>query len=432
MAENIRLTRSLLPLLALLAVGCQSGDDPGLTELRTVRIEPGPEAARRLQEALIMAQPGDVVQLAAGRYAFESTLSLDVENVTLRGAGPNKTILSFENQGTGTGGEGVSITSNGVVVEDLAIEDTPGDALKLRAAGPVTVRRVRTEWTDGSQATNGAYGIYPVQCHHVLVEDCTAIGASDAGIYVGQSRFVVVRRNHVSRNVAGIEIENCTQADVYENVATENSGGILVFSLPNLPVAGGSDCRVFKNLIEENNHPNFAPAGNIVASVPPGTGIMVMAYDHVEIFQNTICNNKTANLAIVSYLVTEKTYDDPRYDPYCEAIDVHDNEFSGGGNQPSGTLGKTLSQLTGGTFPDIVYDGIVDEEKLVEGELPRPLRITIRDNGDADFVNLDLVNFEPLKLRVPKISRDLVPHDGRHEPLAPVQLKSPLQLESTE
>ena len=141
---------SLAVGLALLAVGCQSGDDPpvaGLTEPRIVQIEPGPDAARRLQEALIMAQPGDVVQLAAGRYAFESTLSLDVENVTLRGAGPDKTILSFENQGTGTGGEGVSITSDGVVVEDLAIEDTPGDALKLRAAGPVTIRRVRTEWT---------------------------------------------------------------------------------------------------------------------------------------------------------------------------------------------------------------------------------------------------------------------------------------------
>jgi len=34
-------------------------------------------------------------------------------------------------------------------------------------------------------------------------------------------------------NVAGIEIENCTDADVYENISTNNTGGVLVFDLPD-------------------------------------------------------------------------------------------------------------------------------------------------------------------------------------------------------
>jgi len=414
-------------LLALLIVGCQgkqSAQSAPADGGRTVHIEPGPDAPQRIQEALIMAQPGQVVELAAGRYNFESALSLDVDKVTLRGAGQDKTILSFAHQKAGTGGEGVSITSDGVVIEDLAIEDTPGDALKFQRVEPVTVRRVRTEWTGGPKETNGGYGIYPVECGYVLVENCVATGASDAGIYVGQSTYVVVRHNLVFGNVAGIEIENCKHADVYENKATGNTGGILVFSLPNLPAGNGRYCRVFDNEVVYNNLDNFAPAGNIVGMVPPGTGIMLMAYDEVEVFGNKIRDNSTVNLGLLSYLTTEKAYDDPRYDPYCEAVYIHDNQFTGGGDRPRGLLGETLKNLTGGTFPDIVYDGIVDEEKLVDGRLPADLNIVIDNNGDADFVNLDLANFDPLKLKMPKISRDLAPHQGTRKPLAAVTLKS--------
>ena len=37
--------------------------------------------------------------------------------------------------------------------------------------------------------------LYPVQCKNVLIDGCVAIGASDAGIYVGQSQYVIVRNS---------------------------------------------------------------------------------------------------------------------------------------------------------------------------------------------------------------------------------------------
>ncbi|MGI9289516.1 MAG: hypothetical protein ACR2P1_29380 [Pseudomonadales bacterium] len=77
--------------------------------------------------------------------------------------------------------------------------------------------------------------------------------------------------------VEGIEIENSTLADVYENRTTENTGGILVFDLPNLEVSGGERTRVYNNEVFDNNTANFAPEGNIVGQVPAGTGIVVMA-----------------------------------------------------------------------------------------------------------------------------------------------------------
>ena len=81
------------------------------------------------------------------------------------------------------------------------------DGMLLGADG-VVFRRVRVEWTNGPSSENGAYGLYPVECRNVLIEECVAIGASDAGIYVGQSVDVIVRRSRAEYNVAGIEIEN--------------------------------------------------------------------------------------------------------------------------------------------------------------------------------------------------------------------------------
>jgi parallel beta-helix repeat protein len=232
-----------------------------------------------------------------------------------------------------------------------------------------------------------------------------------------------VRRNRATHNVAGIEIENSIDADVYENHTSDNCGGVLVFSLPNLPAKNGRGCRVFKNVIENNNHPNFAPEGNIVAMVPPGTGLMVMAYDNVEVFENKFKDNGTVNVGILSYLVTEKKYDDPDYDPFPEGIAVHHNAFSGGGDKPAGDMGDKLKLLVGGKFPDIAYDGIVDEKKIVDGKLPDELRLSIHDNGDADFANFDLANFDPVRFKFPKVSRDLAPHANPRTALHPVQLR---------
>src|SRR5260370_40557848 len=105
-------------------------------------------------------------------------------------------------------------------IEHVAIEDSKGDGLKINDGENITIRGVRVRWTGGPKTTNGAYGIYPVKTRNVLIEDSQAFGASDAGIYVGQSKDVVVRRCRAEQNVAGIEIENTIGADVYENVAT--------------------------------------------------------------------------------------------------------------------------------------------------------------------------------------------------------------------
>ncbi len=391
---------------------------------RTRVFQPGENVPYELQAALINAVPGDVIELSAGVFDFETELNIVCDNLTIRGAGRDRTILSFRGQVAGS--SGIVATGNGFVIENLAVEDTVGNAIKVLGARDVTFRNVRVEWTAGPKSTNGAYGIYPVECQNVLIKDCVSIGASDAGIYVGQSQDVIVSGCYARQNVAGIEIENTLRADVFDNIAVDNTGGILVFDLPGLKLTNGGHVRVFRNKVSGNNHQNFAPQGTMVADVPSGTGVMLMATDNVEIFDNDIANNQTSNIIVVSFLITERRINDQSYDPFPEACSIHDNRISGGGTIPSGKIGTMLSPLMGGQLPDILFDGLLNAAKLKDGKLPAELRMRIRDNGDATFANVNIGDLSPTNIVTGKykIERDLEPYGADLAPIKPVQLQA--------
>ena len=382
-------------------------------------IQPGEGAEKQAQEALILAEPGDIIEFAEGTFDFKGTLSLNgTADITIRGRGMDKSILNFTGQRSGPGGEGLKIKGDNFTIVDLCLQNAPGDAIKVEDSKRITFRRVKTTWTRGPSDQNGAYGIYPVLCSDVLIEHCIAECASDAGIYVGQTQRAIIRYNRAERNVAGIEIENTIGADVYENESTNNTGGMLVFSLPGLTVKNGSQCRVYKNRLIENNHPNFATAGAIISTVPPGTGLMIMANDQVEVFDNDIQGNNTTNCAIVSFLTAQKKFDDAEYDPYPEAIYIHDNRFAEGGKSPQGQIGKMFEQVAGLPMPDIIIDGVSNPSKLVDGKMPEGDRIYISNNSDASFANLGIA---PMLLGgKPEISRDLAAYAGKLPSLKPI------------
>lgn len=360
---------------------------------RKIQLGPSADVQYLFQSALIDAIPGDVIELQEGTYRFSGELNIACDNLTIRGAGHDKTILSFKGQLAGS--TGITSTGNAFVIEDLAIEDTAGNAIKTIGARGVTYRNVRVEWTDGPLTSNGAYGIYPVECQNVLIDGCIAIGASDAGIYVGQSQDVIVKNSLARQNVAGIEIENTIRADVFDNVATDNTSGILVFDLPGLVQKNGRQVRVFRNEIRDNNHKNFAAEGTIVAGVPSGSGLMLMATDDIEVFDNDIVDHDTSNIIAVSYLITERKISDKKYDPFSEGISIHDNRISEGGGNPQGVLGQRLGPALGGRLPDIFFDGLINPAKAVDGRLPEDLRMSIRNNGAATFMNVRVGDLTP-------------------------------------
>ena len=400
----------VVTLIIISLAGLNGCSQPTSDVAQQTTSTPSYEEQLRLQ--LETAKPGDVIVIPEGVHNFKRSLTLNTDNVTIRGAGMDKSILSFKDQIAGA--EGLLVNASDFTIEDLAIEDTKGDALKINEGKNIVIRRVRTEWTNGPSTENGSYGIYPVQTENTLIEGSVAIAASDAGIYVGQSRFVVVRNNLAEFNVAGIEIENTVHADVYKNVATNNTGGILVFNMPDLPQEGHST-RVFDNDITDNNTPNFAPAGTAVAGVPAGSGILINSTDKVEIFANRIGNNQTANVLISSVFsagYSERTFADA-FDPYPETIYIYDNEFSPGGNAPDREELETLRIAAfgvDGRLPDIVWDGVTNPER------DSPLGVICVDNGEALVVNVDAQN------GYQNISTDMTNHRCTHEKLAAVSL----------
>ena len=410
-----------------------------LIQADIITIEPGSEVQEKLQEALILAKSGDTIQLVAGIYDFSDGLSLDIDDVVIQGAGMQNTILSFSEQKSGA--QGLLVTSNGVILKDFAVEDTKGDAIKVIGSNGIYMINLRAEWTQGPKSTNGAYGFYPVESKNVLIDGCIAIGASDAGIYVGQSDNIIVRNNLAQYNVAGIEIENSFYADVYDNIATHNSGGILVFDLPNLPQQGGHHVRVFRNKVVDNDTDNFAPAGNIVGEVPRGTGIIIMANSDVEIFANEISGNGTVNIAIVSFgdsneevlsndLYREKEqerYTNKNYYPHPKSIQVHGNKFGSSGFDPDveKEVARILADLSNGDMPDIFWDGVLPFFQMIFGQ-PKDEKLVMRNNGDASFLAINPVKFF-FSISDP-ITRKQEIYQGKIKPLSPVTIDIPEEL----
>lgn len=359
-----------------------------------------------VQEAMILMDEEDTIKFGAGTFAFENTLSVDeISQYVIMGAGLEETILDFTGQLAGA--EGLKITNGEqIILANLTVQNTIGDAIKVKDCAHFTFYNVATVWTGEASESNGAYGIYPVNCEHVLIDGCTAYGASDAGIYVGQTNYVIVRNSHAERNVAGIEIENTKYADVYDNTATGNTAGILVFDLPGLSQYG-EQCRIFNNTVHDNSFPNFAPSGNIVGVVPNGTGIMALATKDVEIFDNDITLNNIMGVGLIDYAVLadlgDETWDDPNYITTPRGIYVHDNNFERTTSCPGGLndMGIWIHQIMYSStceIQDILWSGMTEQSEI-EGE-----KACFENNGDASWVNLKMgeSNFGNLKVVNPE------------------------------
>ena len=212
-------------------------------------------------EAFITAKDSSMIELPEGHYLFSQSLIMDgKKNVTIRGAGIEKTVLSFKGQKQGA--EGVRISNcNNITIENLSIEDAAGDNLKVTDSDFVVMRNIRSAWTGKVSTENGAYALYPVLCNNLLIEGCEAIGSSDAGIYVGQSKNVIIRNNKAYYNVAGIESENSSKVEIYNNEIFNNTGGLLIFNLPHLNVYG-ENIKAYDNHIYDNNIKNFGVKGS--------------------------------------------------------------------------------------------------------------------------------------------------------------------------
>lgn len=407
--------RNLLYLLVAIYSLCSCTNTPSYDPERSYK-----SIEKSLSAKCILAEDSSIIELEEGHFIFKNSLILEGKNnITIRGKGIDETVLSFKIQESGAEGLRIANCTN-VVLENFTIEDAAGDNIKVTDTDGITFKHVKSAWTGPVDEENGAYGLYPVLCTNVVVENCEVLGASDAGIYVGQSENVSIKNNIVYWNVAGIESENSENVIIEGNEAYENTGGILIFDLPGL-TRYGKNIQAFNNSVHDNNLKNFAPSGNIVGVVPPGTGFLVLAARDVEIYENTIKNNKTIGAGIVSYElvaamrsessasedrttgaqgVNQNYLEDEQYDPFPGNIYMHNNKISNSHMIPdlSNEFGKLFIYKFGFSAPDIAWDGIRSPAFTLEnGSVNPDYKICIEEAEDIKVANLDAANdFENL------------------------------------
>lgn len=410
----VAIGRALALTGALAASGCggSSIDTSGCTAV----VSPSGNATSdhtAIQNALGNARKGSVICLAPGTFSLKAEITLSIDGVTVRSTPSGAAVLDFNGQTTGA--NGFTVVASDFTAQGFTIKNTAGDGLKVTQGDGITFRNVTVTWDTPASAKNGQYGLYPVQCSRVLIDGCKVSGASDAGIYVGQSNKIIVRNSEAFGNVAGIEIENSNDAEVMNNNSHDNTGGILVFSLPDLMMIGGARTRVHDNTIVHNNGTNFADKSGIVSIVPGGTGLLVMAEQNGEFDHNTITGNDSAGIALVSYVVTGKSFKSQQYDQFPESNYVHDNTVTGNGSDPVDLAFQIAIGCGKRTVTNLVWDGVVDPAKdNSKGQLTN----CFKNNSANDFTNL---NLDP-KTGLPKCSSDAAPFNCSHDPLAPVTL----------
>lgn len=394
--------RAILICLILIT-GCTTSQKPEGTLGTVLVFSPGQE--NDIRAALIDIKGDTEIVLKEGIYRFDKiSLQGPVNKVIFRGAHPEKTIIDFSGQTSG--GEGMRVDNvTDFEIRDIQLRESVGDLLKVKDGKDVRFINVHTVWLGEPDTDNGGYGIYPVLCENVLIDGCYVRGASDAGIYVGQSINAVIKNSKAEFCVAGIEVENTINAEVYDNEASNNAGGILVFDHPGLK-HDGRNVSVYRNHVHDNNYRNFAPAANSatgVGNLPPGTGVMVLRTSNVQVYENEIHHNNTMSVGVLSYLTVDPDIlqNNPEFDPFPRDITLRNNKITKAKTFPRTVEGHTLAQnivnihqmLTASGIlspeqgmPHILYDGIATSPGV------NPNRLCIDETDEITFINLDFAN----------------------------------------
>ncbi len=299
-----------------------------------------------IQKAVQKAKPGDLIRVYPGTYS--ETVFIDKDDITLQG------IIEEGKWPTLDGNKKLNdaflYSGNGITIENFKIIKYKGNGIMGQAGNNFLIRN---NWI----IDTGVYGIFPQYGKNGLIEHNILSGIEDAAIYVGMCDNVDVRHNEVFESVAGIEIENSRHCLVEYNTAYNNTGGILAFVTPGLPIKTTFDVIIRNNFITNNNHKNFGAPGSIVSGIPAGTGVLIMAADDVILENNIITGNNNAGITIVDLATGAPTAKDPNSEPNPDRIVILDNVMFNNGNQTSGELKALMLTKLSTKGPDIIAVG---------------------------------------------------------------------------
>ena len=316
----------------------------------------------------LISEPNEygLVQLPAGHFLIDRNLVSEFDNIKIKGEGVDKTILDFKGQVTGT--EGIDLRGRNVSLSDLTILNTLGDGIRATAAEEVSIRNVKVGWETAPDNLKGTYGIYPISSKGVVIEDTETFGASEAGIYVGQSTDAKIIDNWSYQNTVGIEVENSVDTTISGNRTEKNSIGVMVTDIPGLPVYGRG-VKIYNNEIADNNKANELENPSHLSHKQSGVGVLVVAGKDVTISNNRFREHNVSNIVALNYLSTGFNRSRMLYDPNVRGVVIGKNS-----HKPKPETEQKVTSLYGwkvqGAQFDVLWDGRITKHELYI-ELPK-------------------------------------------------------------
>ncbi len=329
-----------------------------------------------IQAAVKAAPKGTIIRVMPGTY--HETVYVDKDDIRIIGVidKGRRAVLDGEKKLN----DAILYSGNNFVAENLEIRNYKGNGIMGQAGNNFEIR-------NNVIVDSGVYGIFPQLGQNGIVEHNVVSKIADAAIYIGMSDNILVAHNDVFDSVAGIEIENSRHAIVEHNYVHNNSGGLLAFVTPGLPIKTTIDVIFRNNFVVGNNHKNFGAPGSTVSGIPAGTGILVMAADDVVIEGNVISDNKVSGIIITDHANASNITIDPESDPNSDRVKILENVMLNNGYDTI-TEAKALA----------LADGIVSVKNLdIVRVGPSPGSCIINRHqyftvGVGDFSECDFTN----------------------------------------
>jgi parallel beta-helix repeat protein len=324
-----------------------------------------------IQSAVDNAAPGDTIVVPAGVY--RENVVINTPGLTIEGR-PGATL-----DGTGLpGSTGIRVRSAnpggrlaGFTLRGLHITHYSFTGVLLSGVDGFRL-------TGGTYTDNDEYGVFPVRSSAGRVDHNRVGGSADSGIYIGQSDHILIDHNTVHDNTVGIEVELATVVRVEHNTATGNAVGALVQIVPFLARTETRDVYVHANVLSGNRRPNpVTDPDELLARLPGGVGLAIVAADGVTVTANVVSGNPTAGVGAVA-LPADIASLDARLDTTPDRLVITGNVIHGNGSAPDPRLG-TLSAA------DIVWDGTGESNcfTTAPGTTTFPTTLPICSGGPA-------------------------------------------------
>jgi hypothetical protein len=267
--------------LALIPAAAPAGRGAVSTEIHV------PEDVPTLQQAIVQAQPGDTIVLAAGIYPGGNVVPAAKHDITIRGVDRNRVVLD----GSDRREHGILVRADGVSILNLSAHNFRENAFYWVGANRFRASYV-TAWN-----VRG-YGFYVEDGERGVLDHDYVSGAADAAYYVGECRpcGATISRVVARLSAVGYSGTNATGVVVRDSVWDRNGAGIVPNTYANEALPPQAQTTIVGNTVTGSGRAPVPIRTALAGFV--GIGIAVAGGNDNAVSRNRVTGSERYGIAV--------------------------------------------------------------------------------------------------------------------------------------